>query len=72
MTEFKRLINGCILLDGILWGPNPERAIRVQDLTTGNRLLNIRVGENYFYPVAIDKAYSQNYKQIQTQTETAW
>lgn len=69
MTEFKRLLNGNVILDGILWGPSAEKAVKIKDKETGNRLLNIKVDGDYFYPIAIDRAFADHYAIIHEQPE---
>jgi len=73
MTEFKRLINGNILLDGILWGLNPERSLRIRNNDTDTILLNIKYEDNYYYPIAIDRnASNKDQYSIIPKEETAW
>ena len=72
MNEFKKLINGNILLDGILWGKNPERAIRVRRNDEGTILLNIKYEDEYYYPIAIDRSANKSDYTIAQKEETAW
>ena len=72
MNEFKKLLNGNILLDGILWGKNSDRAIRVRRNDEGTILLNIKYEDEFYYPIAIDKSANKSDYSIIPKEETAW
>ena len=72
MNEFKKLLNGNILLDGILWGKNPDRAIRIKRKDEGTILLNIKYEDEFYYPIAIDRSVSGDEYSIIPKEETAW
>lgn len=72
MNEFKKLLNGNILLDGILWGRSPERAIRVRRNDEGTMLLNIKYEDEFYYPIAIDKSANKGDYSLFPKEETAW
>ena len=55
MNEFRRLDDGRIVLDGLVWGTNPDKAIEVKDEDNGFKVHSIRLEETYYYPVGYDK-----------------
>jgi len=54
LKTFKMLTNGKIALDGIIWGPNAEKAVPIVNNDTGGTLHSIMVHGNYYYPYTID------------------
>jgi hypothetical protein len=55
MNEFRKLDDGRIVLDGLVWGTNPDKAIEIKDEVTGFKVHSIRLEEQYYYPVGYDK-----------------
>jgi hypothetical protein len=55
MNEFKKLDDGRILLDGLVWGTNPDKAIEIIDEDNGFKVHSIRLDEQYYYPIGYDK-----------------
>ena len=55
MNEFRRLEDGRIVLDGLVWSNNPDKAIEVKDEDNGFKIHSIKLDEQYFYPVGYDK-----------------
>ena len=55
MNEFRRLDDGRIVLDGLVWSQHAEKAIEVTDEDNGFKVLNIKLNGVAYYPVAYDK-----------------
>lgn len=55
MNEFRRLEDGRIVLDGLIWSNNADKAIEVIDADNGFKVLNIKLDEVSYYPVGYDK-----------------
>ena len=53
LGTFKRLDDGKIILDGLVWSIDPEKAIEVRNEQTGYKAHSIRLDEIYYYPCAI-------------------
>ena len=62
LKTFKRLSNGTILLEGVIWGTDPEKAIQIVNNDTGFKAHSIAIEDNYYYPYAITK--DANVKQL--------
>lgn len=55
MNEFRKLDDGRIVLDGLVWGTNPDKAIEIKDEDNGFKVHSIRLDGQYYYPVGFDK-----------------
>jgi hypothetical protein len=55
MNEFRRLDDGRIVLDGMVWSQHAEKAIEVKDEDNGFKVLNIKLDGISYYPVGYDK-----------------
>jgi hypothetical protein len=55
MNEFRKLDNDRIVLDGLVWDKNPDKAIEVKDEDNGFKVLNIKLDGISYYPVGYDK-----------------
>jgi hypothetical protein len=55
MNEFRRLDDGRIVLDGLVWSNNPDKAIEIKDEDNGFKIHSIKLDEQYYYPVGYDK-----------------
>ena len=55
MNEFRRLEDGRIVLDGLVWSQHAEKAIDVTDEDNGFKVFNINLDGVSYYPVAYDK-----------------
>lgn len=55
MNEFRKLDDGRIVLDGLVWSNNPDKAIEVKDVDNGFKIHSIKLDEQYYYPVGYDK-----------------
>lgn len=55
MNEFKRLEDGRIVLDGLVWSSNPDKAIELTDPDNGFKVHSIKIDETYYYPCGIDR-----------------
>jgi len=55
MNEFRKLDDGRIVLDGLVWGTNPDKAIEVKDVDNGFKVLNIKLDGTSYYPIGYDK-----------------
>ena len=55
MNEFRKLEDGRIVLDGLVWSQHAEKAIEVTDLDNGFKVLNIKLDGVAYYPVGYDK-----------------
>lgn len=56
LKSFKRLSNGTILLEGVIWGTDPEKRIEVRDTETGYKAHSIKLENNWYYPYAVTAA----------------
>ena len=54
LKSFKRVSETKVVLDGILWGTDPEKANDIRNNETGAKLLSIKLEGTYYYPYAID------------------
>jgi len=54
LKSFKRVSETKVILDGILWGTDPEKANDIRNNETGAKLLSIKLEGTYYYPYAID------------------
>ena len=61
MNEFRRLDDGRIVLDGLVWSTNADKAIEVIDADNGFKVLNIKLDEVSYYPVGYDKRKKKQY-----------
>lgn len=52
-NTFKRLEDGNIALDGLVWGIDPAKAIDIKSEFTGNKIHSIKLEETYYYPYSI-------------------
>ena len=55
MNEFRRLDDGRIVLDGLVWSQYAEKAIEVTDPDNGFKVFNIKLDGVSYYPVGYDK-----------------
>ena len=55
MNEFRRLEDGRIVLDGLVWSNNADKAIELIDPDNGFKVLNIKLDGVSYYPVGYDK-----------------
>jgi len=55
MNEFRRLEDGRIVLDGLVWSQHAEKAIEVTDPDNGFKFLNIKLDGVCYYPIGLDK-----------------
>jgi hypothetical protein len=55
MNEFRKLDDGRIVLDGLVWSNNADKAIEVTDPDNGFKVLNIKLDGVAYYPVGYDK-----------------
>ena len=55
MNEFRRLDDGRIVLDGLVWSNNPDKSIEIKDEYSGFKVHSIKLEEQYYYPVGYDK-----------------
>lgn len=55
MNEFRTLEDGRIVLDGLVWSSNPDKAIELTDPDNGFKVFNIKLDGVSYYPVAYDK-----------------
>ena len=55
MNEFRRLEDGRIVLDGLVWSQYAEKAIEVTDPDNGFKVFNINLDGVSYYPVGYDK-----------------
>jgi hypothetical protein len=55
MNEFRRLDDGRIVLDGMVWSQHAEKAIELIDPDNGFKVLNIKLDGVSYYPVGYDK-----------------
>jgi hypothetical protein len=55
MNEFRRLDDGRIVLDGLVWSQHAEKAIEIKNEDNGFKVLNINLDGVSYYPVGYDK-----------------
>jgi hypothetical protein len=55
MNEFRKLEDGRIVLDGLVWSQHAEKAIEVTDPDNGFKVHNINLDGVSYYPVGYDK-----------------
>ena len=55
MNEFRRLDDGRIVLDGLVWSQHAEKAIEVTDPDNGFKVFNIKLDGVSYYPIGYDK-----------------
>jgi len=55
MNEFRRLEDGRIVLDGLVWSQYAEKAIEVTDPANGFKVFNIKLDGVSYYQVGYDK-----------------
>ena len=55
MNEFRRLEDGRIVLDGLVWSQHAEKAIEVTDPDNGFKVFNITLDGVSYYPIGYDK-----------------
>jgi hypothetical protein len=53
MKVFKRLADGRIVLDGIVWDTNVDRMISIQNDLTGDTVHSIKLDDVYYYPIGL-------------------
>ena len=61
MNEFRRLEDGRIVLDGLVWSQYAEKAIEVTDPDNGFKVFNINLDGVSYYPVGYDKRKKKQY-----------
>jgi hypothetical protein len=52
-NTFKRLEDGRIAVNGLVWGNDPAKAIDIKNELTGNKVHSIKLEETYYYPYSI-------------------
>ncbi|CAB4143628.1 hypothetical protein UFOVP449_236 [uncultured Caudovirales phage] len=53
IKSFKRVSETKVILDGIVWGINPEKAVEIRNDQTGCKLHSIKLNGHYYYPYSI-------------------
>jgi hypothetical protein len=53
LGTFKRLDDSRVIVDGLVWCNDPEKAIDVRNEVTGNKAHSIKLDDVYYYPCAI-------------------
>ena len=61
MNEFRRLEDGRIVLDGLVWSQYAEKAIEVTDPDNGFKVFNIKLDGVSYYPVGYDRRKKKQY-----------
>lgn len=61
MNEFRRLDDGRIVLDGLVWSQYAEKAIEVTDPDNGFKVFNIKLDGVSYYPVGYDRRKKKQY-----------
>ena len=54
LKSFTKLDNGKLVLDGLVWDTNAEKAIEVVNNETKGKVHSLNVDGVYYYPCAID------------------
>ncbi len=52
-NTMKKLEDGRIVLDNLVWSMDPEKAIEIKNELTGNKVHSINLDGVYYYPSAI-------------------
>ena len=52
-NTMKKLPDGRIVLDNLVWSMDPEKAIEIKNELTGNKVHSINLDGVYYYPSAI-------------------
>jgi hypothetical protein len=52
-NTMKKLEDGRIILDNLVWSMDPEKAIEIKNELTGNKVHSISLDGVYYYPSAI-------------------
>jgi hypothetical protein len=52
-NTMKKLEDGRIILDNLVWSMDPEKAIEIKNELTGNKVHSINLDGVYYYPSAI-------------------
>jgi hypothetical protein len=55
MNEFRRLDDGRIVLDGLVWSSQADKAIEITDPDNGFKMFNIKLDGITYYPIGFDK-----------------
>jgi hypothetical protein len=50
MNTMKRLSDGRIAVDGLVWCNDPDKAIEIKNELTGNKVHSIKLDGVYYYP----------------------
>ena len=61
MNEFRRLEDGRVVLDGLVWSQYAEKAIEVTDPDNGFKVFNIKLDGVSYYPVGYDRRKKKQY-----------
>jgi hypothetical protein len=61
LKKFRKLNDGRILLDGLVWDIHPDKAIEVKNPDTGFKIHSVKYENVYYYPVAVDKSTGKKY-----------
>lgn len=59
MNEFRRLENGNIALNGVIWSHNADKAIELTNSDNGFKVHSIKLDDIYYYPIKDDKQKSK-------------
>lgn len=61
MNEFRRLDDGRIVLDGLVWSSQADKAIEITDPDNGFKMFNIKLDGITYYPIGFDKRKKKQY-----------
>jgi hypothetical protein len=54
-NTFRRVDENVIVLDGLIWNNNPDKAINIKNNDNGFMVHSIKLEDVYYYPTGIDK-----------------
>ena len=69
MNTFKRLNDTSVVVDGLVWTTNPEKAQRFFNTELETWALNIKVDEQTYYPATYYKGSETPYKLMKLKEE---
>lgn len=69
MNTFKRINETSVVVDGLVWTTNPEKAQRFYNTQSESWALNIKVDEQTYYPASYHKGSETPYKLMNVKEE---
>ena len=54
-NTFRKVDDSTIVLDGLIWSSNADKAIKIKNNDSGMFVHSIKLEQTHYYPIAIDK-----------------